>query len=331
MLKIIFALCYFFGITKIAYWINRNKQVVVTYHNIISDELYDEALHLGVSNTASEFRRQLEIIDSRFRVVTELGVSGTCVVTFDDGFQNNYSCVCPILGEFNFKAYFFIPVSMINESEILWVDKILYWLSYVPPSNYCLAGVGDIVIKEASSRLHCWKIIWNFINSNYSTTTINNLIVSMNEVYDFGSLDIDQNLFHERFGKITESQMIEMKLNGHMIGAHSVSHDILSKISFEDLQDDFKNCEKYLQIVYNTNVFSYPFGGTNEVTEREVNLCQASMFSAAFINIPVSNSRSMYEIGRICLGRETNRYVIEGRLSGLDAFLRKLYAKRIYS
>ena len=46
------------------------------------------------------------------------------VITFDDGFENNYSVAAPILDNLNIPATFYISTSYINSTKMFWVDQI---------------------------------------------------------------------------------------------------------------------------------------------------------------------------------------------------------------
>jgi peptidoglycan/xylan/chitin deacetylase (PgdA/CDA1 family) len=46
------------------------------------------------------------------------------VVTFDDGFRNNYSVAAPILDDLGVPATFYVCAGMINTDLMFWVDVI---------------------------------------------------------------------------------------------------------------------------------------------------------------------------------------------------------------
>ena len=48
------------------------------------------------------------------------------VLTFDDGFENNYSVVAPILEEFNVPATFYITTDFIESNRPSWIDMVEY-------------------------------------------------------------------------------------------------------------------------------------------------------------------------------------------------------------
>jgi peptidoglycan/xylan/chitin deacetylase (PgdA/CDA1 family) len=320
--KIVYKISYYIGLTNLAFWLNSKKQIIITYHNVIEDEFFDHSLHLGVSNKKSEFLKQLSAISSRFEVVTEVGVPGTCLLTFDDGYFNNFSVVFPVLNDYKINAIFFVPASMLTVNEALWTDKLMLWLSYVPYGRYPIADNLFITINSEASRHASWHELWSWLQENYSHKE--KIIDQMDKIFPFKYLKIPKELYEVRFRTMSIPELTIMKNNGNKIGAHSAKHEILSKLlNINELEFDFKQCEKYLGDVYNTTVYSYPFGGANEVSEQVVSVCRQSMFTSALLNCLGNKSR--FEIGRISLGSTTDFFTIHAKLSGLECFLKKLF------
>ena len=46
------------------------------------------------------------------------------IITFDDGFKNNYKVACKILRKYNLPATFFICPGTIDRNNLFWVDEI---------------------------------------------------------------------------------------------------------------------------------------------------------------------------------------------------------------
>ena len=49
------------------------------------------------------------------------------MITFDDGYKNNYDVAIPILALYDIKAVFFITYNLVNKNETLWIDLIMKW------------------------------------------------------------------------------------------------------------------------------------------------------------------------------------------------------------
>ncbi len=109
---------------------------------------------------------------------------------------------------------------------------------------------------------------------------------------------------------------------GHQIGCHSFKHDVLSLLHSVELENDFKQCELYRHH-YNTTLYSYPFGGKSETSASVFAMCKKYQYSGAFVNEEMNES-SPYTINRISLNNEKNKYFIEAKLCGFEAFLKKV-------
>ena len=95
-----------------------NQLHIVMYHYIrdLKHSRYPEIKGLD----AALFRRQIEYLKTNFQIVTMEEVIAACfgemdlpekamLLTFDDGYIDNYTFAFPILEEFGLQGSFFIP------------------------------------------------------------------------------------------------------------------------------------------------------------------------------------------------------------------------------
>ena len=59
-LNIIYFLAYYAGINQFFYFLTRDRQRVITFHNIIPQRLFDHSIHLGVSCSDETFEFQIK-------------------------------------------------------------------------------------------------------------------------------------------------------------------------------------------------------------------------------------------------------------------------------
>lgn len=319
LLKIIYFLCYITGITALFFQLNKNKQLIITYHNVIPDHQFDNALHLGVSCCLSAFNSQLEAITQKLKCTTMLGQPSSCVITFDDGYKNNYEFASKVLDEHEIKAYFFVPLNNFKYQTTIWVDKFTMWLSYVPYGKYTLAD-SEFFILDESQRTQAWSSLWGMILNNKQL--IPEIEKEMNYQFAFERLAIASDYKISRFSMMNDSDIQMLKNQGHLIGCHSLNHEILSQKSVEELKNDFLECEKEIGKLYNTRLYSYPFGGRSEVSEKVIERCEESSFTSAVMNC--EDGSSEYAISRISLPNISNKFEIYAHLSGLKGFLEGL-------
>lgn len=326
VLKLIYMVAYHIGLFQLFYFFKRKHQIVITYHNVISDDIYDGNLsHLGVSCSESAFVQQLNIILRRFKVTTEIGIPGSCMISFDDGYKNNIEIAIPFLNAKNVFGLFFVPACYFEHQTILWVDQLLMWVSYVPAGSYCILENTFVITKDAQSRQALWRYLYEKILSDYSLLEI--LTKELNHHYSFNDVTklITKKMYQLRFMAMTDEDLNRIKKMGHKLGCHSFKHDILSLLTDVQLEYDFSMCALYSE-KYNTTVYSYPFGGKNEVSDKVITQCKKYGYSAAFLNDDIDN-QDHFSLGRISLDNLKDKYFIEARLSGFEKYLKKFLKK----
>ena len=327
ILKWIYAALYYLCIFKLFYFLQRNQQTIITYHNIISDDIFNsDLMHLGVSCSEKAFINQINVIFSRFNITSEIGIPESCVISFDDGYRNNIEIASYILNEKNIHGLFFVPACYFDNnhdnSTILWIDQILMWVSYAPSGKYLILGDEVSVTPDSASRHLLWTYLYQKILSKYSILA--SLIRELDNNYSFSELKktINTKMYQLRFETMTVKELDEMKKMGHKLGCHSFKHDILSLLTEKQLEHDFLMCSFHSD-KYNTNLYSYPFGGKNEVSANVISKCKKYNYSAAFLNYE-TNSQDIYALGRISLGNKTDKWFIEAQLCGFEKFLKEL-------
>lgn len=326
LLKTAYLACYLVGLTSLFYFLNRSRQIILSYHNVIPDEAFDGALHLGVSHRASVFERQLAIVKSKKRITTEVPSVGNCVITFDDGLRNNYTVARPILARHGIKACFFVPLQPLNEGSTLVIDQLAMWFSYVPPGEYEVAGqqviVDDVLRLPAYGQFYAWLLqepgVWSEI------------VGHLDSAYPFDRLAISARLKELRFSPMTLDEVESLKREGHTVGPHSWNHLPLAMLDEETLVEDFARCASAVGHVYNTRTYCYPFGRPQEVTLRVTRRCEEAGFTAALMNVPGVRRDGIdhrFAIPRLSLPDDATPYVVHAKLSGLEAFVKRLMGR----
>lgn len=323
LLLLFYWFAYHGGLVAFFYFLRRRNQVVVTYHNVISDHLFvPNKLIFGVSCSEAAFRQQVATIRSRLRISTRHGEAGTCMLTFDDGYKNNAIVVCPIIEGAGGCGVFFVPACAWSTNGILWPDAVCLWLSAIPQGTYSLLGHNVVLDHSEESRKRAWGVLYASLLHDYARK--DELLRQMEAILPMESVlrHSPPALVLERFSFISQNDAEQMKAKGHVIAHHSFKHDILSKLTPQELADDFA-ASAVCQRFYNSGYYSYPFGGEAEVSPAVIQAACDHGFKTRFVNIEQS-PRFPDEVGRICLHNCTNPYVIHAKLSGLESWLKKI-------
>ena len=113
--------------------------VVLTYHRITTPgpqagPFYDRV----ISATPESFRAQLLYLTKQYHFIGLDQVLGmefersdcsrepAMLVTFDDGYRDNFEAALPILRELGVPATFFIPTGILNSPRLPWWDHVAY-------------------------------------------------------------------------------------------------------------------------------------------------------------------------------------------------------------
>ena len=112
------------------WWINGNVQsAILMYHGVSPDPRNPfNSRHTGVE----DFNRQLSFL-SRYTEVISLSEyfarkpgpqDRVMALTFDDGYENNYSLAKPLLERYKLPATFFVTGLNRTQSQVLWADLV---------------------------------------------------------------------------------------------------------------------------------------------------------------------------------------------------------------
>lgn len=315
----------FTGITSLFYKLNKDRKVILVYHNVIPDKYFKDVINLHWSIKESQFRKHLDVIKKRFNVGLNLDNPMELTITFDDGYKNQYLIASKILDEYNMNGYFFYSADLLDEKEILLIDKILYWLDYVCTGEY-ESKKYDLVlnIEDINSRQNQWKKIRGLIDKKVNFEEIYHIL---DEMYSFKNINVDKKFYDLRFMPIKEYELNIMKDKGHKIGAHSASHNILSNMKNDDLIKDIDRCKILLNKgIYNTKTFCYPFGCVEDVSEEVMNIVKLKGFSNGLscMNDKLKNREyGNFFIPRMALPNTDDEDYIDFVLSGAHYFLKK--------
>ena len=271
----------------------------------------------------SSFVKQLDVIKSEYTIVTEVGIPGSCIISFDDGYKNNIQIAAQRLNERKSRGVFFVPASYFEGRSILWVDELLMWVSYVPPGEYAIFGVQFVLDQNIESRRSLWAHMYKTLLSRYGE--LDSMRTELDRQYLFDDLKavIDKRMYQCRFEGMNPSELEAIKKMGHSLGCHSFKHDILSLLSDDQLEEDFTKCAAYSSR-YNTRYYSYPFGGKSEVSPTVIRACEKYQYSAAFLNYLPDHEEGSFSIGRISLDNLNDEYFIKARLCGFERFVKKV-------
>jgi peptidoglycan/xylan/chitin deacetylase (PgdA/CDA1 family) len=322
---------------------------VVTYHGVLPQgyEPTDSALD-GNLITAETLRRQLRLLKARYHVIApdDLLVSYrsggelpplSVLLTCDDGLQNNLSEMLPVLQEEGVRCLFFVTgASATDQPATLWYEE-LFWIIEAAPSGHFKIAFGTIEISgELGTRADRRPIWWNAVKrlSQVDTEDRNGFLAGaraqfgMSDEMTFGNNDCPR---HRRFDLLRRADLLQLASAGMTIGAHTLSHPMLSKAPPELAWAEIVESRVRLEAVLGKPVwaFAYPFGDNESVTPQVLAMAMEAGYEAAFLNIDGGLGAEIprFAIPRVNVTASMNLGEFEAHVAGFHESLRR-WARR---
>ena len=282
-----------------------NKKVNVLYYHRVYG-LKDDINLLCVTPTKFEqqmryLKRNYDIL--RFEENWDSSDSGGMVVTFDDGYLDNFQYALPILEELEIPATIFVSVGTLENNGELWWDELEKLILCVENCSGTISIEDEKYgcrwdVSTYELRLNCYYAIY-YLMKNFAD-------VKVREGW-FEQLREQQNVdryAREHFRTLDRKSCMELAGSRYItIGAHTVSHPSLAKMSTKDQQIEVLSSKDYLEKLLKKEIdmFSYPFGmRETDYNKETVEICKQSGIRKAASTVPGiwTAKCSNYEIPR---------------------------------
>lgn len=271
------------ALESLPFW---NGLLVLNYHRIgtPTDTYLDEALW---SATQDDFDQQVRLLQSSFDVIGLADLSDAmrdlqksrhlswkpsrfAMITFDDGYIDNYELAFPVLKAHRSSGVFFVATGFIDEPRLAWWDEITWMVRTSSrsrislPENWCDK---PLILDSSDRRTAIDQLLRVYYRLDGSRTE--QFLNGIAEATGTGRAPRDAVA-----GQWMSWRMIqEMNSSGMDIGAHTVNHPILANLTEEE--QAMEVCESRLrleqQLGCSVSALSYPVGkpeSFNDETRR---------------------------------------------------------------
>lgn len=237
------------------------------------------------------FREQIAFMKSNFNIVTMEQVlkaistkeklpEKALLLTFDDGYADNYTVAMPVLEEYGVQGSFFIPGKTFTTHQLLDVNKIHYVLAsaniynlvedlkkemdYYRGQEFQYASTEELFAKYAvASRFDIKETV--FVKQMLQTVLPEKLrnIISSKLFAKYVGITEEQ-LAYELY--MSEEQIRTMKRHGMFIGIHGYDHYWLGNLPVEQMENDISLALDVLDEFVDRKqwVMNYPYGNYNK-------------------------------------------------------------------
>jgi peptidoglycan/xylan/chitin deacetylase (PgdA/CDA1 family) len=273
------------------------KAVILMYHRVMPPaELSSTYVQPGMYVTPETFERHLRFLRAHFELLSFRNLldkwdaggwnesSRYCVVTFDDGWLDNYQHAYPVLRAYSVPATIFLPTDLIGSGARLWPDRL-----------------GHLLCKRGRGTRDEW----------------NREIERAKELSDAERNDLIDAIAAEvgHAGPVTRcfvnwDEVDDMCRHGVSFGSHSATHANLTRLSAQALERELRASLEALgaRAADYVPVLAYPNGDHTDVVAAAA---QAAGYRAAVTTRPGLETRrpDLFRVKRIAVHEDVSRSI----------------------
>jgi hypothetical protein len=199
------------------------------------------------------------------------------VVTFDDGYSDNYHHALPSLVRHRIPATIFLATRNISDRRLFWPDRLRYAAWATRQSD------DGLFLRQVSGRVTD--------ASRWSDAAVDNLTTRL-------AVDVPEEMAESLL--VSWAQVREMAEAGISFGGHSRNHSVLVTLAAADRWGEIVGSLSDLaaNVSLQFRPFAYPFGLFDAELEQ---MCEAAGYHCALTcqEVATTTDPSLYRIGRL--------------------------------
>ena len=289
--------------------------LILIYHRVTNVKPDVQVLSVSPEN----FSEQMKILKDYYNPISliqlyEASKKGrippnSVVLTFDDGYVDNFTDVKPILDYYNIPATIFVTAGLVdNEKEFWWheLEQIIFSNKKLP---------ADINIKINNKEYH-WELTipeqigteidsidfnWGITDpspSNSRQRMYSDLSTMMDTMKKddrefilktFRELSGFHPIIRNKFRALSSEELIELKKGNLVdIGAHTIWHSPLPFLTKEEQWNEIKGSKDLLEKIIGKAVrtFAYPYSNEIGFNQNTLDLVRSAGFQVACAYTP---------------------------------------------
>ncbi len=197
-------------------------------------------------------------------------------LTFDDGYRDNLTRAAPILARHGLPATIFLATGYIGTPELLWFDRLALAFKTTTREELCLTDDRTVPLDSAAARLRALSVTLDQLKrlpELERQRSLERLLALLRP----GGLDRPKRFM------LTWDEVDALRGLGFSIGAHSVTHAILSRLTSEHAWREIHGSKRAIEEALGVPVraFAYPNGGAGDYNETVTRLVREAGFGCA--------------------------------------------------
>jgi peptidoglycan/xylan/chitin deacetylase (PgdA/CDA1 family) len=251
---------------------------IFCYHRVIPNELVKtQCVNRAMYVTPDTFDRHIRWMKTAGEIIDHNEILNTSsgprfVITFDDGWKDNFIYALPILQKYDARAIIFISTDSIDRQKLFWSEEVGIVI------KRSLKTDREIISILQQLSLSAMKLVEHrdreYINSNWNSDGLTHLLdrfVESLKVLSGEKRDYFLNLLYSALGAsqpvstdilLTWDEIRSMQKYKISLGSHTHTHPILDRMDETTIDKELCISKQILEsrIGGEINLFSYPNG-----------------------------------------------------------------------
>lgn len=256
---------------------------------------------------------------------------GSVVITFDDGYRSLLDNAVPALKRYGLPATVYLTVNPIQKLEPMWFDTLSYAMKNTKKKTIDLGkfGAGKYLLNTPEEK----RVAAEAAANHAKTLDSRGVDEFVNWVAD--ELKVDQRQRDAgNMDALTWGDVKKMAGDGIMIGAHTMSHHILTKLPPAEAEREIAECRD--TIIRNAGVavehFAYPNGELSDFNAEIVGIIKKHGYKSACTLVNGIDNTDVFALRRMNIypymstgmTGKFNKPLFAAELSGVFDFLRRI-------
>lgn len=252
------------GALRLASRFNRPGVAIIMYHSVMDDPSSAQLTLGGIIHSTEVFRGQMEVIARHFRAVSlddvRLFLKGekalpprAVVVTFDDGYADNYQAANDILIPLGIPAVFYVTVDCVDRQRLPWPSLLRYAFLTSKKAIWSEVDVTVWPLSSTAKRIQAFDRASEYC-SKLSGGPQDQFVASLQQQLGTEPPQLSRRLM------MTWDEVRGLARNGHTLGSHTMTHPNIAYIAESDLQTELLGAKRRLEQELAAPIvhFSYP-------------------------------------------------------------------------
>lgn len=271
------------GALDIPLKMKRSPPVILMYHGVTASQRAGGAAgnHDGKHLAFEVFAEHLRLLRRTRRVVplhqmVESLAHGEVrdnevAITFDDGYENNATVAAPLLADFRMPAAFFLTTGLVGTDEAIWTDKVEMAFDRTARRTVRLGATGDVLPLHSPQERRQALVQAKAMLKRLPADAFKDALAAL--LHDLGNPDVAPTGDY-RF--MSWDQARAMADAGFEMGAHTVTHPILSRMPFAQAAQEMLASRDRVKAECGacSTTFCFPNGKASDVTPELLDFCQ---------------------------------------------------------